>query len=667
MRAAIPRVPLALTGFLVGSALFAGCGSSTDPGGGGAISGEDRIAAIDAVSDKLENLSGADADARRSEMLAYLRASPEFEASDATEDGSLWARFTDGRLLLIIANRERATIDDIPPDDIDEGGEGESSGMIAAPAAGPPSHLPASLQARFLEGGEPPGSPSVSSDLKSMVRARHYFLAPGAGRGSIDDLKNVQDDGIFYFGGHGGLGQIRDLTRVFAVTSATVVSLENDVKYRDDWDNERLAYSIPIRSGFLPFLDSGDSLRPATGYYAFNAKFVRTYMRFSDHSVIYMAACNSSADAAFVGTFIQKGAGVYWGWTSGFQAGVDFRASKYVFDRMLGLNRFERRTPRLRPFDYVSIKEDMVRQNIDRSPQLLPGSYAYLTYTVGNTESGLMAPSIQYLDVDEATNTLYITGKFGREEPVVEINGQELDVKNHTDVLIEADIPPSGPKSAGNVVVWNEQRQSNTRVLSEWRPTFHLEFVEGHGSPPLKWGGDIELHFRADVTSYRDEVWEQPRFRDVKFTLARDSHGELTASGENVVNGTGQKWEGSAPIVSRIANPTAPNYLEGLGVIDTEFRQLRLFFYVVIFEGMKVVQVPSGDDESIAYVWAYGADGFLSQMLPLPAMVLPLDNLFGMTAASRRATEENPTAVLSWENHRPLFFAPDTVARSGGH
>jgi hypothetical protein len=112
-------------------------------------------------------------------------------------------------------------------------------------------------------------------------------------------------------------------------------------------------------------------------------------------------------------------------------------------------------------------------------------------------------------------------------------------------------------------------------------------------------------------------------------------------------------------------NPNAPNILEGQGIIDTEFRQLRLFFFVVVTEGMKNIQVPSGFETTIPFVWAYG-DGFLSQALPLPAMIIPLDNLFGFTADGRRASDTNPTAVLDWPNHRPLYFSPDTVARASG-
>jgi hypothetical protein len=115
---------------MIACALLAACGSSTDSptdppdddpdGPGTTLTPAQRFAALEAVNVRIDALTGADANSRRAELLSWLDTRSEFEDAGTNEDGSLWARFQDGRLLLIIANRA----------DFD------------APAAGPATHAP---------------------------------------------------------------------------------------------------------------------------------------------------------------------------------------------------------------------------------------------------------------------------------------------------------------------------------------------------------------------------------------------------------------------------------------------------------------------------------------------------------------------------------------------
>jgi hypothetical protein len=310
---------------------------------------------------------------------------------------------------------------------------------------------------------------------------------------------------------------------------------------------------------------------------------------------------------------------VYFGWTHLFAGDVDSRASLYLFDRLMGLNSSEvpQENPKQRPFDYVSVHRDM-----DRPARGLTtsGSARLLYDDDGNTESGLLAPSIQNIDVREDSSTFVIRGKFGSDPRSsgggqVSINGSsQLVIKSWDTGEIVVEVPRSGPNAAGDIVVWSKGRKSNTRRVSRWRgigaapaPSppataggpwdFNLQFITGSGT--LKWEGGVDLRFRGDLSSYREEAGGDPKFRTIPFSIAQDSHGALEASGTDGDN----VWSGVASITTRAANPSAQNVVDGVGEIDTETPFMRLALYITVVEGM------IGTFEDITYpipaVWGF--------------------------------------------------------------
>ncbi len=692
---AVLKVRLVLT--LMAGAILAACGSGTDAsdnGGGGQgppITDQQRFAALEAVSATIDALVGTDADSRRAELLAYVGSRPEFEASGANLDGSLWARFTDGRLLLVIANRDERT---------DTGtvfvtGAARASGRPAsAPVAlrghapwlalaGGPAELPASTQARVLGGGEAPTSYFITTflpRLTAMLQAGGYQIAE-SGEGTIDALLRASgNDGVFYFGGHGGWGTNGGGENVFGVTTATPFSARNDSAYKGLWLDSSLVYTLPLTSGLRPPFQRCPL--PCIGYYAFTAKFVKKHMgRFANGSVVYIGAC-SSYDAEFRQAFIDKGAAVYFGWTAPFRADVDSKATLYLFDRLLGLNDpgASPENPKQRPFDYVSVHADMARPGRG----LTTSEGARLEYKTGNTESGLLAPSIQNMRVEEDSGVLVLTGKFGtdpRSTPgggEVSINSSstgQLQIKKWEKEQITVQLPLSGPNSAGDVVVWNQGRISNARRLTEWSLTgaapahpaghksaasgpwnFNLQFIPGEGT--LKWEGGVRLHVRVDLSSYREEAGESPRSRVVPFQIARDSYGEMEASGASA-DGS-DIWSGTAPITTRLADPGAPNVVDGIGEIETTSPFMRLALYITVTEGL--LGMSQGFTYTIPAVWGSN-DGPLSPQTPLPSLYLPLDQDFGIIGDQRRQVPEEPSSILYWSDMKPNHIPADTLPR----
>ncbi len=633
------------------------------------------MASLDAVANKLATLAAPDPESRRQELLTYLRGRPEFEASGINEDGSLWARFTDERLLLFpiaMVVEPPAGTAMIATGPVAAARIGDRSHQAAitvseqlASAAGPPAELPASVQARFLSGGDPPGTHTIMPVLQGLVTSRGYRLAANAGIGTIEDLLRVGGDGVFYFAGHGGPGHTRNGT-AYAVTTATRISAAGELQYMALWQDGSLAYGFPITSLLRPYSstvppNTWPSGQRPEDYYGFTAKFVELHMGdFAESSLVYIAAC-TSFDPGFRDAFLAKKAGVYFGWTNLVGPLADADASLYLFDRLLGTNDPFVATPEVpdqRPFDYLSVYNDMASEHL--LTYAGTKGTAKLEKKAGLPEFGLLAPSIQHMRVDEEQGLLILTGKFGTDPGEVKINGQDLHVDAWGNEEIKAIIDVDGPKSAGDVVVWSKGRKSNTRRLTDWRPTFRLEFVPGGNT--LKWEGELRLHFRADVASYREEAGHNPKYRMVPFQIAADSYGELEASGDDGDPNSPTKWEGVASISNRIALGS-PNLMDVFGEFDTQFPALRMWIAVLAQQGMESVEVKGGQRTPLFAVWVYPGDGStLSAPLPnVPAMSVSLDHRFGILGALKRM---HTAEALFWSNYSPQYAPLDDLARS---
>jgi hypothetical protein len=251
------------------------------------------------------------------------------------------------------------------------------------------------------------------------------------------------------------------------------------------------------------------------------------------------------------------------------------------------------------------------------------------------------------MDVDEQQGQLILTGEFGLDPGEVKVNGVALVIDRWDDEHIKAFIDRSGPASAGNVVVWSKGRKSNQRRLTDWRPTFHWDFITGSGTQ--KYIGELYLHFRGDVAPYREEIGKTPKFRMVPFTLASDSYGDLEASGREGDN----EWRGTAVISNRIALGSQ-NLMDGNGEIDTESPDMRFAFFVVAISGMTNVNTVLGRTTPLAMAWAKD-DGEVVKG-GLPALHITLDAHFGLLGETKREVPPpDSSAVLYWTDEPPKY------------
>lgn len=192
--------------------------TSPSPGDTTSMNYDVRTTALDAVAAKLDSLEGLSQQEIAQKLLAFVRTRTEFEASGATGGTTVWARFSDGRLLIIPNNRELS---------VDTAGTLEaSSSELPSPSTPAPrsysvprstlstnygatgqAELPRSMQFQaFNSIGLCHLNPLPA--IKALLTAGKYV--DGGGSATVTGLKNVKGDGIFYINAHGGQGISRD-------------------------------------------------------------------------------------------------------------------------------------------------------------------------------------------------------------------------------------------------------------------------------------------------------------------------------------------------------------------------------------------------------------------------------------------------------------------------
>ncbi|HLP15678.1 MAG TPA: hypothetical protein VK470_05435, partial [Bacteroidota bacterium] len=244
MRASI--VTLLFSIALIGS----GCSKKQDPVGAGTtpetpitptgtISDAALLSSIDTLTTFLNTLSGADPAADNLATLTYLRAHPEFEASGISPDGgNVWARFVDGSPLLVLNNRTPGSA---------------AQGILRGELTPKPDMLhktveafPGASKARIMNslGTAFVASAQTVTMLRSWCKQAGYTLST-PDNPTIDNLRSMNGDGIFYWTTHGGTGYNHQLASqpIFALWTTDEVNAVNVPKYRALVDSGSLVYA----------------------------------------------------------------------------------------------------------------------------------------------------------------------------------------------------------------------------------------------------------------------------------------------------------------------------------------------------------------------------------------------------------------------------------------
>jgi hypothetical protein len=528
---------------LSGNAMFfrvVGAGGS----GGQSITAARRLQILDEINQKIDSLSGTNADADNQELARFLSGYSELRDISISTDSCIWAEFTDGRLLTLVGNRGSSDtltneLTALPawPQAASSAGIARGSvplsklgGVPLSLATAPPVlGIPKSSKAYLLT------HPALGMDLSHPINwqaapeMKTWFADYGyqvvQQDATLDALASVQNAGVFYYEGHSAFRE--DKQKFILVTATTI--------------------DEPISPGFSNDVHYAIILRPRPNrrnYYAVTPDFVQKYMRFSDNSFVLINSCSAAAAnatvlvQAFFNPPVQASA--FAGWTDSVQDSSAWRAARYLFDRLLGANQaFDpvrspdfAETPPQRSFAYPDVLLDMQNRNLNQSQA--PGHPTAQLVVIPNAQAptrfGILAPSIEAIRVDEANEKLHIFGIFDptSSASVVVSDGQTLAVNAADSVStseIVSSLPAAGPPSAGQVWVYQgaQQARSNKVPLTEWRLKVQgVRYFAGDQPQPSA-TFNFEIHFRADVHRTRLAPHQQPVRLLTTTDAARDS------------------------------------------------------------------------------------------------------------------------------------------------
>ncbi len=480
----------------IGILLFCGlCGCPTGPSGPGGlpfagkpgtpVSDEQRQAVIDSIPTMLAGKRADDPGAARDALIAKFQQDPTIEEAGISQDGSVWARFTDNRLLIVAMNNPTPIADDavLPTGPFDklriEDGAAPAKATTAIESTAKPSRshldqkysLPSSTAFHMLNGYDDDynGVETHLSNLSDWLGQRGYSDQTSGGHGmTLKKLKSVQNAGLLYVHAHGGVGYLREDeadpdSATYPVYGLGTLTFLND-DHRSTDDKIQIDYYLKTRQlGYLIMPKLGrDNIedvlrfRPiASTAYFITKDFVLNHMSFAPGSWVYVDACGS-ADAGFRDAFLKQGAGVVLGWSSGVRHLDAQETSEYLFSRLLGINslgsaKFAKAESKpQRPFPLSDMLDDIDTRQRTNPPDVAglntslrtsfslqnvgdlstPYGIAHLNIaTAENVQDAMLLPTIQQLFIDDfespnhnnEPNILTVAGAFGVETPHVYI------------------------------------------------------------------------------------------------------------------------------------------------------------------------------------------------------------------------------------------------------
>ncbi len=518
-----------------------------------------RLATVRAVEQRAHELNAQQLAraAYLDAMAAFMAGRPGIAAAGVDVGTSTaWARYTDGTLHFVAENRDPA-----PRAPAASQADGPRPKALGAA-------LPDAMKARVLQAF----GPRFSEGETAVNQMRGYFQGKGwtlrgGGSGATDvgSLKGVSGDGFVYINAHGGRGVIDDPSepesKIYAIQSSTLADEDYEKLFAADLKANRLilftakngdSTMAPVQGDGNEFSNEFLEVPAVDTRYAITYRFVDAYMSFASESVVWIDACFSSLNSAFVNAFLRKGAGVYLGWSDYLSVGAATTSAPYFVDRMLGANQHPtRESPPQRAFPYDLVLQDMAKKGLDVDRQ--HNGQLQATVKSGLPYPPIFAPSIRYALVDESLDTLTLVGEFGPQQGKVTVGGTEIAVKSWSAATIVATLPRNGAGSSGDVVAEVRGAKSNARQLSEWSLALTYLWDRPYfGYPTLKMEGSGHVRIRADLGGYRMAPAEALQYKPRGGATARDSHLDVTASGSYSDGECTFRLSGSANYVSPI-------------------------------------------------------------------------------------------------------------------
>lgn len=662
---------LALLGLLALWTLGGCAGGGSGGDGGAAMPAAERQAAMAAVQGMVAALPDGLTTAQQNTELASAMSANAAFASAATYgeggSGGVIATFADGQPYVVVN------------DGREDQQEAADAGMAQSLAAR--SGLPNGKKVLLFR-AMGAAYKDIRGELGTMLTKAGYTVTPQ--EGTIDAVRAIRGPDIFYFDTHGVYekdwgGPGKDMAVAW---TSTPVTAANDAKYAAELAG---ANCTIVRMTALDHKDGTGKDVMANHYGVRDTFLSRNGVTFATNSLVYMDCCFLDA-APFNQTCRSAGASLYAGWTAAVLGTDATRAARFFFDRALGANsgNAAKENPTQRPFDYQAIWGDLKARGWDRSAG--EGATAILRFTPGTGDCGMLAPSIQFLTLYEASfygtakTRMDIAGLFGQDPGAskreVTIADTPVEVVTWAADRIQCDIPNFGQGSVGDVVVSVGGHKSNKVPLTEWNIPFTYT---RHSWGSLTDTFHINVHIRADVHDWRDKPHETPnKATVVLFKGMSDMDGDWASEGEgyqaNDPDQSRLEWKGSGSLSGEHA------MLDGEGVSAIGFVDVQSMALVIMPLAMAGMQktvdmyLPDGTHVPLTQAPYVPYDPVFDELVETQGYIrIPLDSGFGIAEGSRTARTmldgsplpDGEAATLQWGS-AAASFAPDPTVHASG-
>lgn len=411
----------ALTTCLV-SLLFTGCppppptgNANTNSGGNGLgqvgdpVSLQQRNATLAAIDDVLVDQSPENLLAAQAAVAQRLATDPAIAKFGVNPDGSVWARFTDGRPLVVALNHPL-------PDDVATGLKaagtqsprqaGDSTEVSGASGTSPQAQ--SSNVAKAAIRSQTEDAPSIphgdrvylfnnygpSLEVDQHLSLLDGWLAEGgyrvinagdAQRGTIENLRFVTDAAVVYINGRGAVGYLAGESE--GAPEREVYALGTLTLRADDGSTDG-QYESELLSGAVGYISSPTViLLPGTGqrfgrasfhHYFISSFMIRQRWNFVPGAQVYLDSDSGLFKNEFAQACIDKGAAVFFGWSGDIRLPDALETSQYYFSRALGATgsydgaRVHEESPPQRPFDSTTLLVTHMPQTPRTTPHEVP-------------------------------------------------------------------------------------------------------------------------------------------------------------------------------------------------------------------------------------------------------------------------------------------------------
>jgi hypothetical protein len=502
---------------------------------------------LEAIATRLAAISTKDA-ASMAALAQSIAALPDVAGARVGPDGlSVFGMFDDGRGISVVANLVGA-------------GSGAS---IGSKSSRPRTFFPEIPRGRRVvllnahgNGFDVPTDPAAV-DVDPWFQPAGYVSSYQTA--TIDVLKDpltYEDAAVVHITSHGGPAAVRTsaatfdpATSGFALWTSTCVNgtTEGSDVYAKDFEAGAITYMVA---------DSGETVlspgcwgqpddrgRFVRVDYGITPAFVKAYVKLDRGALVFVNTCNGMSDGAaeFRSEVFASGASLYAGWTGPSGDRSDTQAAAFVFDRLLGANRYMPESPPQRPCGWEETRDSLFAHGLGTNPN---GSTLAFEENPDPSVArfGGLVPILRRLDVDSMTiqdgyvgvsGSLFGVSDGSDHDGALLLGGQPLPGFGAgtlagdpaTPSLALGSLPDDRDPASGPLqLVWHGH-PSNPLRLTEWQGVVHLKRRSTYALPftgELDEAIDLQVRLRGLPTAPRGGCGAPPAPPSVMFGRAMD-------------------------------------------------------------------------------------------------------------------------------------------------